>query len=52
MGYHVVEPDPGLVEERIARGYTFLAFGVDFLFLSRSCRGAMDRLRAALPRVG
>jgi len=52
MGYHVVEPDPALVEARLARGYTFLAFGVDFLFLSRSSRGAMDRLRAALPRVG
>jgi len=46
MGYHVVETDPALVQERIARGYTFIAFGVDFLFLSRSCRTAMDRLRS------
>jgi 2-dehydro-3-deoxyglucarate aldolase len=50
MGYHVVEPDPALITARISRGYSFLAFSVDFLFVSRSCRGAMERLRASLPR--
>lgn len=45
MGTHVVEPDPRLVREKIADGYTFLAFSTDFLFLGHGCRSAVASLR-------
>jgi len=35
-GYHVVAPDQSLVEKRIDEGYTFLAYGMDSLFLQQS----------------
>src|SRR5215471_3225171 len=41
----IIGPYPALVKERMSRGYTFIAFGVDFLFLSRSCRAATKTLR-------
>ncbi|MBT9558729.1 MAG: 2,4-dihydroxyhept-2-ene-1,7-dioic acid aldolase [Myxococcales bacterium] len=35
-GYHQVEPDPVGLSARIADGYQFLPFGVDFTFLRRA----------------
>lgn len=43
-GTHVVSPDSGMVQQKIAEGYTFIAIGVDFLFLGASCRDAMKSL--------
>lgn len=40
-GYHVVSTDEKLVQEKIEEGYSFIAYGVDFLFLG-------DRMRAGL----
>ena len=33
MGLHVVEPDEGLLQEKIAEGYQFIAYGTDAIFL-------------------
>ncbi len=41
LGYHVVSSDPKLVEKKIKEGYTFIAFGVDFLFLGDNCRSGL-----------
>lgn len=35
-GYHVVKPDPALLREKIAAGHTFIAYGIDSLFLQES----------------
>lgn len=44
-GFHVVSPDPALVKEKIEQGYTFLAYGVDFLFLGEMCRQGLKKIR-------
>ncbi len=48
MGSHVVEPDYRLVLDKVRRGYTFLGFSVDFLFLGAGCRTGMTNLRHEL----
>lgn len=35
-GYHVVEPDPKLLEKRIKEGHRFLAYSIDAVFLYKS----------------
>jgi 2-dehydro-3-deoxyglucarate aldolase len=37
-GYHVVEPDEEELRRKAAAGYTFLAYGIDSLFLQRKGR--------------
>jgi 2-keto-3-deoxy-L-rhamnonate aldolase RhmA len=44
-GFHVVQPDYRLVLEKIDRGYDFIAFSVDFLFLGTLCRDQVRSLR-------
>lgn len=44
LGYHVVSSDPSLVNKKIKEGYTFIAFGVDFLFLGDNCRSGLKAL--------
>lgn len=44
LGYHVISSDPKLVEKKIEEGYTFIAFGVDFLFLGDNCRLGLEVL--------
>ncbi len=51
MGYHVVEPEPERVKARIARGYRFVAYSVDFLFLGASCRSGVAELRTTIPKA-
>jgi 2-dehydro-3-deoxyglucarate aldolase len=41
-GIHVVEPDPAALRARIAEGWTFVAYGVDTVFVRRG---------AAAPRI-
>lgn len=36
MGIHIVQPDPNLLQTRIAEGYRFIAYGIDALFLYQS----------------
>lgn len=48
MGYHVVETEPERVTARIARGYRFLGYSVDFLFLGVTCRTGVSQIRTAI----
>ena len=45
-GYHVVPPRPELVREKMAEGYTFIAYSVDFMFLGESARQGLKGIRA------
>lgn len=38
MGYHVVEPTAEALNLRLGKGYRFLAFSTDFLFLGETAR--------------
>ncbi len=38
MGLHIVKPDVALLQEKIRQGYTFLAFGMDTVFLWESAK--------------
>jgi 2-keto-3-deoxy-L-rhamnonate aldolase RhmA len=49
-GYHVVPPSPQLVLDKIAEGYTFIAYSDDFLFLGETCRRGVEAIRSAHPR--
>lgn len=42
LGYHVVQPDDELLRQKISVGYSFLAYGIDTVFL---------RSGAAMPRL-
>lgn len=45
LGFHVIQPQRRLLEEKIRRGYTFLAFSLDTLFLGTACADAMRGLQ-------
>ncbi len=44
LGYHVVQPDEKALNAKIAEGYSFLAYGIDAVFLTRA---AANPLRGA-----
>lgn len=44
-GYHVVSTDEKLVQKKIEEGYSFIAYGVDFLFLGDSMRASLKILK-------
>ena len=48
-GYHIVPPQPGLVAEKIAEGYRFIAYSTDMMMLGDTCREGLRAIRAALP---
>ena len=45
MGFHVIEPDHNLVKEKIDRGYTFIAFSTDFLFMGRNAINQLSKVK-------
>ncbi|MDO8488567.1 MAG: aldolase/citrate lyase family protein [Candidatus Omnitrophota bacterium] len=45
FGFHVVHPDVGIALDKFKEGYSFVAFGVDFIYLSQSSRSYLDALR-------
>jgi len=45
IGFHVVQPDHNLVEDKIAKGYNFIAFGFDAMFLGSMVRNQLNRLK-------
>jgi len=49
-GIHVVLPTPETVSEAIASGFTFIALGVDTVFLRQAAREALDATRGLAPR--
>lgn len=44
-GFHVVMPDADAAIKKIREGYSFIAFGVDFLFLGEMCRNQLVEIR-------
>ncbi len=50
LGLHVIEPDHNLVMEKLEKGYTFLAFSLDILFLGNSCREEMKSINEKLKK--
>lgn len=44
MGAHVVNPDPAALREEIAKGYQFIAYGIDALFLWQSAQRPLEAL--------
>lgn len=44
LGFHVIQPNYKLVEEKIKKGYNFIAFSTDFLFLGSSAREQMHSI--------
>ncbi|MDQ7816749.1 MAG: aldolase/citrate lyase family protein [Melioribacteraceae bacterium] len=44
MGFHVIQPDYNLVLEKVSKGYNFIAFSLDTLFLGTACRNQMKLL--------
>lgn len=47
LGFHVIQPQARLLQEKIQDGYTFLAFSLDSLFLGNSCIAEMKRVDRA-----
>ena len=45
MGFHVVDARPEKIQEKIDEGYTFIAYGTDFLFMGDTARDGMKKLR-------
>ena len=45
IGFHVIQPDFELVKEKIAKGYNFIAFSLDVLFLGTLVRNQMKQLK-------
>jgi 2-keto-3-deoxy-L-rhamnonate aldolase RhmA len=45
IGFHVIQPDFELVKEKIAKGYNFIAFSLDVLFLGTLVRNQMNQLK-------
>jgi len=48
MGFHVIQPDNNLVLEKIKKGYNFIAFSLDTLFLGSLARNELKKLRENL----
>jgi len=44
IGYHVIEPDHQLVIEKLEKGYTFIAFSLDTMFLGSIIRKEMNNI--------
>ena len=47
-GFHVVQPDVDAALAKLQEGYSFLAFGVAFLFIGEMCRGKLKSLRESI----
>jgi len=45
VGFHVIQPDFNLVNEKISEGYNFIAFSLDVLFLGTLVRNQISELR-------
>lgn len=43
-GAHVIQSDPNFTSQKLEKGYSFLAYSLDFFFLGDSARRGMDEL--------
>lgn len=50
FGFHVVQPDLQTAFEKFKEGYSFVAFGVDFLLLGQMCRENLEELKKKMKR--
>ena len=48
LGFHVIESDHNYTVKKINKGYTFLAFSIDFFFLGDLARTQMELLKIAI----
>ena len=48
LGFHIIESDYSKLQPYIKRGYTFLAFSLDFFFLGDRAREEMEKMRKML----
>lgn len=48
LGFHVIQPNHTLVKEKVDKGYTFLAFSLDFFFLGEKIRQEMNLLKSSI----
>ena len=48
IGFHVIQPDHNLVLEKIRKGYNFIAFSLDTLFLGSIARNELKNLTEKL----
>jgi 2-dehydro-3-deoxyglucarate aldolase len=48
IGFHVIQPDYNLVLEKIEKGYNFVAFSLDSLFLGQTARTQNLKLKECL----
>ncbi len=48
LGFHVIQPDFLKLKEKIDKGYTFLAFSLDFYFLGNKAREEMSKIKNSL----
>ena len=46
-GVHVVQPVPADVGKKLADGYRFIAYGIDYLFLLNHARAGLEEIRRA-----
>ena len=46
IGFHVIEPDYKIVQEKINKGYNFIAFSLDTIFLGTLPRNEISKLKA------
>lgn len=45
MGFHVVNTDPEKIKDKINEGYTFVAYGTDFLFMGDTAAKGVKKLK-------
>lgn len=45
MGFHVIQPEATELKKKLDQGYTFTAFSIDSLFLGRSARRELEKIR-------
>jgi 2-dehydro-3-deoxyglucarate aldolase len=46
IGFHVIQPDHRLVEEKVEKGYNFIAFSLDTLFLGTLAKQQLELIRS------
>lgn len=46
MGFHVVNTDPNVIQGKVLEGYTFIAYGTDFLFMGDTSRMGLSFLKS------
>tara|TARA_B110000305_G_C19462041_1_gene655185 strand:- start:4946 stop:5734 length:789 start_codon:yes stop_codon:yes gene_type:complete len=48
LGFHVIESNHEMVIKKIVKGYSFIAFSIDFFFLGDLLRSEMSKLKSKL----